>query len=466
MNSFGTATIIFACALGAGLVGMWLHGRLPEHHRDAGSKDVVKLIMSLIATMAALVLSLLIASGSSSYQAQENEVQSLSANVMLLDRLLSFYGPDAQESRDMLRHGVGVVHDQIWSPDGERAADLDPRATQGMADTFMDNLESLSPKTDPQKLLKTQAMQVAQNLGQTRMLMFEQSGSSISWPFLTVLVFWICMLFLGFGLFARFNATVTVALFIGAISVAGAIFLILELNEPYGGFMRVSDAPLRAALVQDRRVVAEMAVDQRRAPPVRKARTARSVRVGWRRHTHRAVLAAILLMSCCVRPVRAEEPARFVGAAGCSGCHQTEAALWKTSHHAKAMQPATADTVLGAFDNANPSHNGTAAGFRRSGETYMVRDGRRRRGSPRLRDRLYVWCLSASAIPDRPLRWPVAGVRRRLGQPSGGAGRSAVVSPVSGPDPVGRRSPALDRPRPDLELHVRQLSLNEPAEEL
>jgi hypothetical protein len=250
MNSIGTASIIFVCTFGAGLTGMWLYVKLPDHHLDAGSRDVVKLVMSLIATMAALVLSLLIASGSSSYQAQENEVQSLSANVMLLDRVLSFYGPDAKEPRDLLRRGVAVVHDRIWSPDGERSADLDPRATRGAVDAFMDRLEKLTPKTDSQTMLKGQAMQVARNLGQTRLLMFEQSGSSISWPFLAVLVFWLCMLFLGCGLFSRFNTTVTVALFIGAISVAGAIFLILGLNEPYHGFMRISDAPLRAALVQ------------------------------------------------------------------------------------------------------------------------------------------------------------------------------------------------------------------------
>jgi hypothetical protein len=248
MNALITASIIFGCSFGAGLVGMVLHVKLPDHHLDVGSKDVVKLVMSLIATMAALVLSLLIASANSSYQAQENEVQSLSANVILLDRLLSFYGPDAKEPRDLLRQGVAAVHDRIWSPDGARAADLDPSATHGVANAFMDSLQRLSPKTDSQTTLKSQAMQIGQNLGQTRLLMFEQSGSSISWPFLTVLVFWICMLFLGFGLFARFNATITVALFIGAVSVAGAIFLILELNAPYQGFMRISDMPLRGAL--------------------------------------------------------------------------------------------------------------------------------------------------------------------------------------------------------------------------
>jgi hypothetical protein len=248
MNSLETAAIIFVCSFGTGLLGMVLHVKLPDHHLDAGSKDVVKLVMGLIATMSALVLSLLIASGSSSYQGQDNEVRSISANVILLDRVLSFYGPDANESRAILRQGIAALHDRIWSPDHTTAPDFDPQSTKGVADTFMDSLERLSPKTESQSTLKNQAMQIAQNLGQTRLMMFEQSGSSISWPFLTVLVFWICMLFLGFGLFAQFNATVTVALFIGSISVGGAIFLILELNTPYQGFMRIPDVPLRDAL--------------------------------------------------------------------------------------------------------------------------------------------------------------------------------------------------------------------------
>jgi hypothetical protein len=250
MTSFDTAAIIAACSFGSGLAGMLLHAKLPPHHVDAGSKEVVTLIMSLIATMAALVLSLLIASASSSYQAQESEVQSLSANVLLLDRLLALYGPDGQEPRNLLRGAVVDIHDRIWPQDAAGHANLDPRATQGAATAFVERLENLQPKTDVQRMLQSQAMQAGQGVGQTRLLMFEQDGSSISWPFLTVLVFWICMLFLGFGLFARFNATVTVALFLGALSVGGAIFLILELSHPYEGFMRVSDAPLRNALAQ------------------------------------------------------------------------------------------------------------------------------------------------------------------------------------------------------------------------
>ena len=80
--------------------------------------------------------------------------------------------------------------------------------------------------------------------------MFQNLGGAISWPMLTVLVFWISALFLGFGLFSRFNATVTIALLVGALSVAGAIYLILELNDPYRGLLRISDEPLRNAIAQ------------------------------------------------------------------------------------------------------------------------------------------------------------------------------------------------------------------------
>jgi hypothetical protein len=99
-------------------------------------------------------------------------------------------------------------------------------------------------------MMQSRAVQESESITQSRLAMFEQLGSSISWPFLTVLVFWICVLFLGFGLFARFNPTVTVALLVGALSVAGAIFLILELSEPYRGLMRISDEPLRNAIGQ------------------------------------------------------------------------------------------------------------------------------------------------------------------------------------------------------------------------
>jgi hypothetical protein len=88
-------------------------------------------------------------------------------------------------------------------------------------------------------------MQILTDMANTRRLMAEQAGGALSWPFFVVLVFWLVVLFVGFGLFARFNATVFAAFFIGALSVAGAIFLILEMNHPYSGVMKISSAPMR-----------------------------------------------------------------------------------------------------------------------------------------------------------------------------------------------------------------------------
>jgi Protein of unknown function (DUF4239) len=242
MSPFAIASVVFGCSFGVAVAGML--ARLPDHHRDPDSKDAVKLVMGLIATMAALVLSLLIASANNSYNAQRSELDSLSANIILLDRLLVFYGLEAKEARDRLRDAVVAAHDRIWSPHGVQPPDF------GTSTRFVEQLQSLSPKTDTERSMRGQAMQVSENIMHTRLLMLEQLGGSISWPFLTVLIFWICVLFFGFGLFARFNLTVTIALLVGALSVSGAIFLILELNEPFRGIMRISDAPLRNALSQ------------------------------------------------------------------------------------------------------------------------------------------------------------------------------------------------------------------------
>jgi hypothetical protein len=229
---------------------MVLHVKLPDHHLDQDSRDVVKLVMGLIATMSALVLSLLIASANSSYDQQSSELKVLSTNILLLDRTLKFYGPGATEARDGLRDAIRQTHDRIWSPDGVRPENLDSRATRNSVNANIEQLLRLSPKTDAERMMQSRAVQESESITQSRLAMFEQLDSSISWPFLTVLVFWICMLFLGFGLFARFNPTVTVALLVGALSVAGAIFLILELSEPYRGLMRISDEPLRNAIGQ------------------------------------------------------------------------------------------------------------------------------------------------------------------------------------------------------------------------
>ena len=116
------------------------------------------------------------------------------------------------------------------------------------AEILYDKIAGLSPKSDTQRSLKGQALSLAVDLGKTRWLMYEQETGSVSIPLLVVLVFWLTVIFISFGLFAPFNVTVVSSLFASALSVSGAIFLILEMYTPYEGLVQISNAPLRAAL--------------------------------------------------------------------------------------------------------------------------------------------------------------------------------------------------------------------------
>src|SRR5882724_172480 len=247
MSSMTTGWVVFACVFGGALLGMLLRKILPDDHLSSDSKDVVKLGMGLIGTMAALVLSLLISSAKGSYDIRSAEVAQLSANITLLDRVLAHYGPEAREARDLLRRSVARVIDQLWP---ERGAGPSQSTPSTGAEAFYDTIQALSPRNDAQRSLQTQALTISVSLGQTRWLLVGQSARSIPRPFLVMLICWLAFIFVSFGLFARANPTVIVALFVCALSFSSAIFLILELDRPFEGLIQISSAPMREALAR------------------------------------------------------------------------------------------------------------------------------------------------------------------------------------------------------------------------
>jgi hypothetical protein len=246
MNSIEFASITFAFAFGGAMLGMVLRTAMPDHHRNSDSKDAVKVTMALVSTMCALVLGSLIASAKSSYDTQKNELTDLSSKVILLDRVLAHYGTEAKQARDELRNSVVGAITQMWSNDSTGLSQTAPSSAS--SEILYDDIQTLSPKTDAQHSSQSQALNLVIGLGQTRWLMYEQRASSGSIPLLMVLIFWLTALFISFGLFAPRNATVYITLLVSAISVSFAIFLILELYNPYIGVIRLSDAPLRTAL--------------------------------------------------------------------------------------------------------------------------------------------------------------------------------------------------------------------------
>jgi hypothetical protein len=248
MSARAASVIVFACVFASAICGILLGGALPQDQLSADSKDVVRMGMGLVSTMAALVLGLLVSSAKSFYDAQNAELTQLSAKVILLDRLLAHYGLETTEVRDQLRDYVADGIDTVWPREHTQSARLMAPTTD--PEVLIGKIQALSPKDDRQRSLQAQALSTAIGLIQTRWLMYEQGADSVSGPMLAILVFWLAAIFISFGLFAPRNATVITALFVAGMSVSGAIFLIFEMYTPFGGLIRISSAPLRAALGQ------------------------------------------------------------------------------------------------------------------------------------------------------------------------------------------------------------------------
>jgi hypothetical protein len=246
MNSIAVSVTVFTCLFGGAALGIFLSRALPHDHVSPESRQVVTMSMGLVATMAALVLGLLVSSAKTFYDAQSAELTQMSAKVILLDHLLAHYGPETKEIRDLQRAAVADSIDLIWPQ--ERARSSGVGSPSNTSDAFIARIQGLSPKDDRQRSIQAEALKLALSLTQTRWLMYEQEAISVSKPVLVILVFWLAAIFCSFGLFAPRNATVIAALLVAGLSVSGAIFLILEMYAPFGGLIRISSAPVRATL--------------------------------------------------------------------------------------------------------------------------------------------------------------------------------------------------------------------------
>ena len=246
MSSLTISMVAFAFIFGGALAGMTLRTSLPDHHFSAESKEVVKLGMGLVGTMAALILGLLVASAKTSFDAQSSELTQASANIVVLDRVLARYGPETGEVRELLRGNVARIIEDTWSHN--RHASSQFGGASAGSGIFLEKIQALTAETEFQRAIRSHAWNMALNLLQTRWLLYEQGASSVSKPMMVIMVFWLTIVFVSWGLLAPRNPTVVATLFTAALSVSGAIFLILEMYNPYKGVIQISKDPLQSAL--------------------------------------------------------------------------------------------------------------------------------------------------------------------------------------------------------------------------
>jgi hypothetical protein len=204
----------------------------------------------MVATLAALVVGLLIASAKTSFDSKDGELRGAAARAVLLDRTMAEYGPETGEIRDLFRQMVAMKINQIWPKETTGNVDPDAIGRGPGIEIIQRKLLDLAPQNDAQRWLKSTALQISGNIAEARWLVVEQAGGSIQWPFLAILVFWLAIIFTSFGLFAPCNGSVMTALFVCALSVAGSVYLIVEMDQPYSGLIKISSAPLRAVLDQ------------------------------------------------------------------------------------------------------------------------------------------------------------------------------------------------------------------------
>ena len=248
MSPLVHAFVVLASVFASGLIGLSLRSVLPERYLHQDSIAMVQLCTGVIATLAALVLGLLIASAKGKYDRVSDEVTQAATAIVLLDRTLAQYGPQTKEARSLLRTAVASTVDTVFSEHGHGATDLDDPRRLASGERLQAELRKLTPENDEQRTLQTHALELSGEVVKLRLLTITQAEGTIPAVFLVVLVLWLAIMFAGFGLVTSKNPTVIVTLFLCALSLAGAVLMIEELNRPLEGILKISSAPMRYAL--------------------------------------------------------------------------------------------------------------------------------------------------------------------------------------------------------------------------
>jgi hypothetical protein len=239
--------LVLVCTFAGALLGMLLRSILPPHHLGNEARDTVKLGIGLVATITALILGLVTASAKEAFDSADRALKDAAANVLSLDRVLARYGPETADIRAALKRTVAERVDMIWTRRPEHGP-FDLAGSTHEIELLPANIRRLEPKNDDQHMLRARALDLTETMMRSRWHVSVGLRTSIRPQFLGVLLFWLTVTFTSFGMLGERNMTVVAVLLVCAISVAGAVFLVLELDGPFEGVITVSPEPLKYAI--------------------------------------------------------------------------------------------------------------------------------------------------------------------------------------------------------------------------
>lgn len=250
MSPMAISFVVLLCIFGSAVLGMLLRSYFPEGHLGSDTKEVVKLVIGIVGTMTGMVLGLLVASAKSSFDSQHDGVAQLAANVVVLDKALAHYGTETQDTRELLRASVSEMIQRIWPEEPSPSSAALNNSSSAKYEEVYDKILVLQPSNEAQRTNQALALKIIHDTAQMRWLLYSQRGSTIPLAFLVLMVAWLAITFGSFGLFAPRHATSLAVLLLGSLVVSSAVFLILELDRPFGGIMYIPSLPMRNALSQ------------------------------------------------------------------------------------------------------------------------------------------------------------------------------------------------------------------------
>ncbi|MBN3857675.1 hypothetical protein G3N59_30235 [Paraburkholderia sp. Ac-20340] len=260
MMEIGMALLVFVLLLGGTGLGVLLRPLLPEEHRKHETVQLVQLVLGMLVTFAALVLSLLTASAKSSYDTATNDLRAYSADLIQLDARLRDYGPNAQSARAALRRYTAAAIASTWpqerAPEGDypRVADahdgqLESVPLGAMLNTVGREIDRFTPRDRYETTLAARLDEVFGRVRDTRWRLIEEAHGTISKPFFAMLTLWLILIFLSFGLIAPHNALAMVMIALGAVSISSAVYVVVDLDTPFTGQIVLPSDSMRDALV-------------------------------------------------------------------------------------------------------------------------------------------------------------------------------------------------------------------------
>ena len=248
MHEILTVAAIFVCLLAASLGSLFLSERLPARYRQDDTHDVVRLAANIFVVTTSLVLGLLLNSAKNTFEMVDKNVHFFATDLIILDRTLRHYGPEASDVRRLLTVYVRQIADERW---GVATASVpEDLVAERLLDQVGDALAAIRP-SDPARFELWRDAQVSlQQVVRRHWSLIEESEGTIPMPFIIMVTAWLMLIFGSYGYRAPRNAVAAMTLVVAGFLISVAIYLVLDMDSPFSGTIQLSPAPLERALEQ------------------------------------------------------------------------------------------------------------------------------------------------------------------------------------------------------------------------